>query len=193
MSWKAIANTVGKIAPTLGSLLGGRAGESIGTLIATTLGVENTPEGVSEALRINPEAAVKLAEIESNQKIKLQELQIDLAKAELQSETQNMTDINTTMQAEGKSEHFLTYSWRPLIGYSVAIASIGGVVITITAYVAALCGRPEGLTNLPMVLGALAGLNLTSMPVLGVASYFRGKAQHESLVSSPAIPFSPKG
>ncbi len=190
MSWKAIANTVGKIAPTLGSLLGGRAGESIGTLIATTLGVENTPEAVSEALRINPEAAVKLAEIESNERVRLKELLFEQVKVEITAETQNMTDINATMQAEGKSEHFLTYSWRPLIGYSVAIASIGGVVITITAYIAALCGRPEGLTNLPMVLGALAGLNLTSMPVLGVASYFRGKAQHESLVSSPNIQFN---
>lgn len=188
MSWKAIANTVGKIAPTLGNLLGGPAGASIGTLIATTLGVENTPEGVSEALRINPEAAIKLAEIESNQKVKLQELAVSVAIKEFESTTQNMTDVNTTMQVEAKSEHFLSYSWRPLIGYSVAISSIGGVVITITAYIAALLGRPEGLTNLPMVLGALAGLNLTSMPVLGVASYFRGKAQ-----ADPSVPFSNKG
>lgn len=188
MSWKSIANTVGKIAPTLGSLLGGPAGASIGTLIATTLGVENSPESVSEALRINPEAAVKLAEIESNERVRLKELLFEQSKVEITAETQNMTDINATMQVEAKSEHFLSYSWRPLIGYSVAISSCGGVIITITAYIAALCGRPEGLTNLPMVLGALAGLNLTSMPVLGVASYFRGKAQ-----ADPSVPFSNKG
>ena len=188
MNWKSIANTVGKIAPVLGGLLGGPAGASVGTLIATTLGVENTPDAVSEALRINPEAAIKLAEIESNQKVKLEELTVSVAIKEFESITQNMSDVNSTMQAEAKSEHFLTYSWRPLIGYSAAINTLGGTLVTFVAYIAALMGRPEGLANLPMILGSLAALTATTMPVLGVASYFRGKAQ-----ADPSIPFNNKG
>lgn len=188
MSWKSIANTVGKIAPTLGSLLGGKAGEVVGSLIATTLGVENTPDAVSEALRINPEIAYKLAELESNQKVKLEELVVSVAIKEFESITQNMTDVNSTMQTEAKSEHFLTYSWRPLIGYSAAANTLGGTLITFVAYIAALMGRPEGLANLPMILGSLAALTATTMPVLGVASYFRGKAQ-----ADPNVPFNSKG
>ena len=188
MSWKSIAETVGKVAPILGGLLGGPAGASIGGLIATTLGVENKPEAVSEVLRINPEIAFKLAELESNQKVKLEELAVSVAIKEFDSITQNMSDVNKTMQEETKSEHFLSYSWRPLIGYSVGISTVGGVIISFVAYTAALCGKPEGLTQLPIVLGALAALNATTMPVLGVASYWRGKAQ-----ADPSVPFSNKG
>lgn len=183
MSWKSIANTVGKIAPTLGSLLGGPAGASIGTLIATTLGVENSPESVSEALRINPEAAVKLAEIESNQKIKLQELQIDLAKAQLQAETVSVSDVNKTMQAEATSEHWPTYSWRPFIGFSVGFNTFMSSFIVVGAWVASLYGHGELLPLLPSVIGALMGINATNMAVLGVASWFRGKAQADPNVS----------
>lgn len=188
MRWKSIANTVGKIAPVLGGLLGGPAGASVGTLIATTLGVENTPDAVSEALRINPEIAYKLAELESNQKVKLEELAVSVAIKEFESITQNMGDVNQTMQAEAKSEHFLTYSWRPLIGYAAAANTLGGTLITFAAYIAALMGRPEGLANLPMILGSLAALTATTMPVLGVASYFRGKAQ-----ADPNVPFNNRG
>lgn len=188
MAWSDITDIVGKAAPILGGLLGGSAGESIGRLIATTLGVENTPEAVANALKTDPETALKLAELESNQKVKFQELATSIAIKEYDATTQNMSDVNATIREEVKSEHFLSYSWRPLIGYSVAISTIGGVVISITAYCASLLGRPEGLTQLPMVLGALAALNATTMPVLGVASYFRGKAQ-----ADPNVPFSNKG
>ena len=188
MNWKSIANTVGKIAPTLGSLLGGPAGASVGTLIATTLGVENTPDAVSEALRINPEAAIKLAEIESNQKVKLEELTVSVAIKEFESITQNMSDVNSTMQAEAKSEHALTYSWRPLIGISVAFNVAVSSLIVLTAFFASMAGHPEMLVQLPMILGALAAINTSVLPILGIASYFRGKAQ-----ADPSVPFNNKG
>lgn len=173
MSWKSIAETVGKVAPTLGGLLGGPAGASIGTLIATTLGVENSPESVSEALRINPEAAIKLAEIESNQKIKLQELQIDLAKAEIQADSTAISDVNKTMQAESTSEHWPTYSWRPFIGFSFGL------------YINSIWILPL-LHVTPVILSA--DLTLAIGGILGIASYFRGKAQ-----ADPSVPFSNKG
>ena len=38
MDWKDIAGTVGKAAPLLGTLLGGRAGAAVGSIIASALG-----------------------------------------------------------------------------------------------------------------------------------------------------------
>ena len=173
MNWKSIANTVGKIAPVLGGLLGGPAGASVGTLIATTLGVENTPDAVSEALRINPEAAIKLAEIESNEKIKLRELLLEQAKAELAADTQVISDVNKTIQSEAASEHWPTYAWRPFIGFSFGM------------YINSMWVLPL-LHITPAVLSA--DLTLAIGGILGIASYFRGKAQ-----ADPAVPFNNKG
>lgn len=173
MSWKSIANTVGKIAPVLGGLLGGPAGASVGTLIATTLGVENTPDAVSEALRINPEAAIKLAEIESNEKIKLRELLLEQAKAELAADTQVISDVNKTIQAEAASEHWPTYAWRPFIGFSFGM------------YINSMWVLPL-LHITPVVLSA--DLTLAIGGILGIASYFRGKAQ-----ADPNVQTSNKG
>ena len=52
----------------------GPAGGAIRGLIASALGTEPTPSAVSQALQTNPDAAVKLAQIESDQHVKLQEL-----------------------------------------------------------------------------------------------------------------------
>ena len=35
-----------------------------------------------------------------------------------EAETAALAAINATMQAEAKSDHFLQWSWRPLVGYS---------------------------------------------------------------------------
>lgn len=173
MSWKSIANTVGKIAPTLGSLLGGKAGEVVGSLIATTLGVENTPDAVSEALRINPEIAYKLAELESTERIKLRELLLEQAKAELAADTQVISDVNKTIQAETASEHWPTYAWRPFIGFSFGM------------YINSMWVLPL-MHITPVVLSA--DLTLAIGGILGIASYFRGKAQ-----ADPNIQTSSKG
>lgn len=173
MSWKSIANTVGKIAPTLGSLLGGKAGEVVGSLIATTLGVENTPDAVSEALRINPEIAYKLAELESTERVKLRELLLEQAKAELAADTQVISDVNKTIQAEAASEHWPTYAWRPFIGFSFGM------------YINSMWVLPL-MHITPVVLSA--DLTLAIGGILGIASYFRGKAQ-----ADPNIQTSNKG
>ena len=162
MSWKSIADTVGKIAPTLGSLLGGKAGEVVGSLIATTLGVENTPDAVSEALRINPEIAYKLAELEATHKVELEKLRIEEIRLDLAASTQAISDVNKTMQAEAASGHWPTYTWRPFIGFSFGL------------YINSMWVLPL-LHITPVILSA--DLTLAIGGILGIASYFRGKAQ----------------
>lgn len=173
MSWNTISQSVGKIAPILGGLLGGPVGASVGTLIATTLGVDNTPEAVSEALRINPEAAVKLAEIEANNKQALEALRVKEIELELTAQTQTISDVNKTMQAEAASEHWPTYTWRPFIGFSFGL------------YINSMWVLPL-LHIIPVTLSA--DLTLAIGGILGIASYFRGKAQ-----ADPNIPFNEKG
>lgn len=87
MDWKDLAGIVGKAAPALGTLLGGPAGAAVGGLIASALGTANAPEDVAAAVK-DPEALVKLRQIEADKATKLQELITEQAKAII-ADTQN--------------------------------------------------------------------------------------------------------
>ena len=68
MDWKEIAGTVAKSAPILGALLSatpaGAVISAAGALIGSVLGVEATPDAIGAQIAANPEALVKLREIE---------------------------------------------------------------------------------------------------------------------------------
>lgn len=161
MDWKDISQAVGKAAPLLGTLLGGPAGAAVGGLVASALGTDNTAEAVSTALA-NPDALVKLKQIEADRASRFQELVADQAKAEMAASVQNAQDINKTMQAEAAADHWPTYSWRPFIGFMFG------------AYIASLWLLPllhvTPATLTPDMTLAIGG-------ILGVASWFRGKMQ----------------
>jgi hypothetical protein len=189
MDWKDIAATVGKAAPLLGTLLGGPAGGAVGALVASALGTGADPDAVAKEIAANPDAAVKLREIEAKRQADLQGLTVDLAKAEMAAAVQASASVNTTMQAEAAAEHWPTYSWRPAIGFSVALAVVGSVLTVFAAYGAALLyGKSDGLAAMPGILAALAGIIAVVSPILGIASWFRGKAQ-----ADPNVPTVNRG
>jgi hypothetical protein len=189
MDWKDIASTVGKAAPLLGTLLGGRAGAAVGALIASSLGTGSDPADVAQVLATNPEALLKLKQIEADRQVKLQELLIDQSKADIAGQVQASADVNKTMQAEAAAEHWPTYGWRPAIGFAVALAVVLAVLTVFAAYAAAIIyNRPEGLAQLPGILAAIAGIIAVVSPILGIASWYRGKMQ-----ADPAVPTVNRG
>lgn len=183
MNWSDIAGVVGKAAPILGTLVGGPAGGAIGALISGALGVANTPDAVSQALATNPDAAVKLAEIEKDKTLGLEQLAQATRQAEIKAESDEDVAVNTTMQAEAKAEHWPTYTWRPFIGFMVGVNIAASSLLVLGTFGGTLFGSALAATavgSLPGVLGALAGINATVLPILGIASWFRGKAQADS-------------
>lgn len=88
--WQNIAGQVAQIGlPALGGLFGGPLGSTIGGLVgkgvAAALGVEPTPQAVSQAIQADPGAAqVKLAQIEAETKAREAEL-ADIANARNQT------------------------------------------------------------------------------------------------------------
>jgi hypothetical protein len=83
MKWSDIAEKVAQIAPLAGTLLGGPAGGAVGALIGKALGVDPTPDAVSQVM-LNPDSVLKLKELESTERqhllsMQLQTLQIELA------------------------------------------------------------------------------------------------------------------
>jgi len=64
MKWSDISGLVGKAAPLIGTVLGGPAGATVGAMVASALGVDAEPAAVSQALHSDPEAAVKLKQLQ---------------------------------------------------------------------------------------------------------------------------------
>lgn len=85
MEWKDIAGMVGKAAPIVGGLIGGPAGAAVGGLVASALGTEATPDAISRALVTDPDAVVKLKELEVNSRTELQSLAVTAENNRLQA------------------------------------------------------------------------------------------------------------
>lgn len=88
MKWSDIKGVVGNIAPLLGTAIGGPAGGAIGTMVSTALGVDNTPDAVAQALKTDPDAAVKLRKFELDNEADIRAHAFKVLDAELK-DTQN--------------------------------------------------------------------------------------------------------
>lgn len=175
MDWKDIAGVIGNAAPLLGTLIGGPAGAAVGSIVASALGTQATPDAVSQAISTNPDAAVKLRQIEADQSTKLRELAVTAENNRLIAETAAVAAVNATMQTEAKADHWPTYSWRPFIGFCFGVAWLGVYLV------------------LPILRGYLPGIVQPTIPseawlavggILGVASWYRGKMQADPNVKT---------
>lgn len=81
------------------------------------------------------------------------------------AETEAVKAVNATMQAEATSEHWIQYSWRPLVGFTFI-----GVIVNnyILAPYAAALGLAVKVLDIPSELW------LAMLAILGVAAYTRG-------------------
>jgi len=103
--WDSIKDTVGSVAPMAGSLLGGPAGSAVGSMVASALGVSNTPDAVAAAIKSDPQAAIKIRQIEA---------QLEQTRLEVRGQA---------IQAEATGESWLQRNWRPLtmIWFSILV------------------------------------------------------------------------
>jgi hypothetical protein len=86
MNWSDVGSFVGKAAPMVGTLLGGPAGAAVGALVASALNVNADPDAVGAMLAGNPEALVKVQELQVNAKVQLQQLAVTAENNRLQAE-----------------------------------------------------------------------------------------------------------
>ncbi|MDE7064957.1 MAG: hypothetical protein K2O70_05725 [Desulfovibrionaceae bacterium] len=67
MDWKDVGKTISKVAPILGTILGGPVGAAAGgaaSLIASLFGCEEDPAAVMQAIQNDPQAMIRLKELE---------------------------------------------------------------------------------------------------------------------------------
>lgn len=107
IDWKVIGNGVAKVAPWVGSLLGGPAGSAVGNLVAEVLGTDPTPEAVDAELAKNPDAFIKVREMETTKAIELARLQSEDYRATLNAQaTETAAEIDDRKNARERDRDF---------------------------------------------------------------------------------------
>jgi hypothetical protein len=170
------------VLPWIGTALGGPLGGLAATFVGEKLGLPGasidavksmlggmTPEKLAELKAMDQEFQLKMATLQVDSLYKMEQLSVQA----YQSEVAAAVAVNATMQAEAAAEHWPTYSWRPAIGFAVAFNLVSASIVVFIAYLF----KPSLVSNIPEMLTAQAALNGVAMPILGIASWFRGKAQ----------------
>lgn len=110
------------------------------------------------------ELSIEEVELINNSKIQILKLDFEILKAEVEAGSKDIASVNKTMQEESKSEHWMTYTWRPFIGFTFGFYILSLFMLPIYDKV------PVTLTvDTVLTIGA----------ILGVASWHRGKMQEQ--------------
>lgn len=196
------ARVVG-VAPMLGTIIGGPIGGAAGTavkMIASALGLE-IPDHVDPVLAIknrlnaDPQALLTIRTLELNNQHELQKLMIGLETVKIQEETKRITEetnqllsVNATMQSEGKSEHWVQYSWRPFWGFSSGAAFLFVcVLVCLLAWRAIVEKDATAMSQIPLIIGAFATLFAIPGAILGITAWKRGQMQVETARPLPGV------
>ncbi len=176
--------------PTAATLLGGPAAGIAVKFLADKLGISgSTQEVVTDTLKKmtgTPEDRLALAQIDADLAKHAADLGLDMVKLSVE----NAKDINTTMQAEAKGEHWATWFWRPSIGMAIALNVVLSSVTVMVAYIGVMFFKLDStvLSYIPAMLAAMAALLAAPSGIVGVASYFRGKMQADPAIPNPPNP-----
>ena len=176
MAWQDVAKTIAGYAPLLSGVLastgiGAPAAAAIsaaGALISSALGVPNTPDDVAQALTTNPDAAVKIKQIEADHGDHLAAIAQQSEATFFSAQVSQLQAVNDTMQTEDKTRAF---SWRDYWGYISGTAF--AFVVAVVGYIVfkAISGNhPEQLAAIPAIVGAFSVLFGIAATVLGVHS-----------------------
>lgn len=135
MNWGDVSKLVGGAAPILGTLLGGPAGAAVGGLIASALGTSGDADAVHAAISADPTAALKLATVESDNKVKLQGMMLDHADRLVAADTAQMqADVDDRKSARER-EVSVRDRTPAVLGWTVVIASVALGVAVVSGYV----------------------------------------------------------
>ncbi len=184
-----IAMALAQFAPMIAGWLGGSKAEDAAAKVvgvAQAVTGQSAPDAALAALQADPNLALQFQKAVLEQQARLAQIAADVTKAELVADTANASAVNQTMQIEARSDHWPTYSWRPFVGFCFGVLALISGLTVACAYLGVMFLRadPKVLTDIPGMLGAEAAVMATMAPVLGIASYFRGKMQANPVIST---------
>lgn len=166
--------------PFIGTALGGPLGGMAADFIGSKLGIpQASVDTVKQVLSgMDPAQIAQYKQSDDDFRIKMSQMGYDSIEKLEELNANVVIEVNKTMQAEAASEHWPTYSWRPFCGFVFGITFFGTYFILPLAHIS-----PPTIPSEAWI--AIGG-------ILGVASFFRGKAQADPAVQS-SIQVSQKG
>lgn len=181
MDFGDIISSIGKIVPTIATALGGPLAGGAIKLLTGALGIsgDSKVEDIQAAIAgATPDQLLALKKADQDFQIQIQSMgykDIETANAQI---VQAAADVNKTIQVEATSEHWVTYSWRPFIGFCVGTAFL---MLTLTIGIcycqAIFYGHVDTLQYIPGMVASMAAIFGLVTPILGIAAFFRGKKQ----------------
>lgn len=181
--WDNIKELIGTSAPVIGTLLGGPAGGAVGGLISKVLGVDNTPEAIELALMNNPDALVKIKELETSKELAILQAELENKRIDVGSVIDNRKLDNEKDQmflSDKQSARSRQVDSEKATGkVDVALYAIAGVIVvaffvSILALIFITLDKQSGTYELLLMLfGALTTKFGT------VVDYFFGASNKE--------------
>ena len=199
MDWTNVATAIGKLAPTLGGVIGGfipvpggaLVGETLGKIVARQFGVEPTPAAVSAAIASTPNdvAIAKLkAAAEEAKAMWPAYAQVEVAMAHL-AEVQ-IEQTNLTARAELSVDSRFKSWWRPFNGWVLGFENACLGAMLFVALIQSAMGNTALLTTMQAGWPLIAVVLGVPAAVVGVAVFSRGQAKIAAL-NAPAAPAAP--
>lgn len=181
--WDNIKELIGTSAPVIGTLLGGPAGGAVGGLISKVLGVDNTPEAIELALTNNPDALLKIKELETSKELAILQAELENKRIDVGSVIDNRKLDNEKDQmflSDKQSARSRQVDSEKATGkVDVALYAIAGVIVvaffvSILALIFITLDKQSGTYELLLMLfGALTTKFGT------VVDYFFGASNKE--------------
>jgi len=182
MDWKEVAGKITKVAPVLGSILGGPAGAAAGgviSLVGSLFGLseaETTPDMISQIITQDPQSLLKFKELEMTHKVKLEELLIEREKVKIEEDQMYLQDIQDARRRQVDVEK--ATGKKDVNLYVLAWTYIGGYFVTtiMMTFLAFTNNVPIAMPNyMVFLLGNLFG-TLTA-GVMAIVQYFFGSSR----------------
>lgn len=121
MNFKSVAAKIAGAAPLLGTLVAGPAGGAAGAaikLIASSLGVKESPEAIEAELLANPDALLKIKELEFNSRKEIQKLIFQQEQARLADVADARQRQVEHEKATGKADtNLYVLAWVVVLGF----------------------------------------------------------------------------
>ena len=177
--WDNIKELIGTSAPVIGTLLGGPAGGAVGGLISKVLGVDNTPEAIELALMNNPDALLKIKELETSKELAILQAELEHKRIDVEAKRAETEEKQIYLADKQSARSRQTDSEKATGKVDVALYVIAGVIVvaffvSILALIFITLDKQSGTYELLLMLfGALTTKFGT------VVDYFFGASNKE--------------
>ena len=174
--WKEIGSVLGKVAPLIGTALGGPAAPVVGAILSNVLGTDNTPDAVHDALKADPEALAKVKQAELEHETELKRIVVE-------GETKRLSEINATYRAELASSDPYVRRMRPTFGYVLAATLVLQTVALIAGVAAAFHYGVDLTLTINAVRDIVGEVAMIDVPALAVLGVYVKKRRDDKVVA----------